>query len=268
MESPSPYWQDLTGPEAAALGAADAVAVLPLAAIEQHGAHLPLSTDLDIGNGLLREALPLLPFGFPVTVLPPLAVGASMEHTSFAGTLSLAPETALRVIGELGAATARCGLRRLVLFNSHGGNRQVADLAALGLRREHALLVVKANYFRFRPPADALPAAELRHGLHGGALETALMLHFRPDAVRREHIADAPSLGQLLEAGNRHLGPEGEASIAWLAEDLNAGGVVGDATLATPELGARLAAHFAGVLAQVLVEVRRCPLPGSASSRT
>lgn len=265
MEQRSPYWQELTAPEAATLGAADAVAVLPLAAIEQHGAHLPLSTDLDIGNGLIGEALPLLPRWFPLTVLPPLAVGASMEHTSFAGTLSLAPETALHVIGELGAAVARAGLRRLVLFNSHGGNRQVADLAALRLRREHGLLVVKANYFRFRPPADALPATELRHGLHGGALETALMLHFRPDAVRREQIADAPSLGQRLAAGNDYLGPEGEASIAWLAEDLNAGGTVGDATLATPDLGARLAAYFAGVLAQVLVETRRCPLPGSKS---
>jgi creatinine amidohydrolase len=261
MEPMSPYWQDLTSPEAAALAKADAVAVLPLAAIEQHGPHLPLSTDLDIGRGLLDETLPLLPAWFPVTVLPALAIGTSTEHASFPGTLSLAPETAMSVIADIGRAVAVAGLRRLVLFNSHGGNRQIADLAGLALRRAHGLLVVKANYFRFRPPSDALPAAELRHGIHGGALETALMLHFRPDAVRRDQFADAPSLGHRLAASNRYLGPEGDASIAWLAEDLNPTGVVGNAGLATPEMGARLAAHFAAVLAQVLVETRRCPLP-------
>ncbi len=267
MECSSRYWQNLTSPEVASLAGGDAVAVLPLAAIEQHGAHLPLSTDLNIGAGLLREALARLPDDFPVTVLPPIAVGASMGHTAFAGTLSLEPETAIAMIGELGAAVARAGLRRLVLFNSHGGNRQVADLAGLRLRRDFDLLVVKANYFRFRPPEDMLAAVELRHGLHGGALETALMLHFHPERVRREQAIDAPSLGHRLERDNAHLGPEGEASIAWLAEDLNPSGVVGNAAAATPEMGKRLAAHFAGVLAEVLRETMSCPLPSVTSQQ-
>ncbi|MEX0732757.1 MAG: creatininase family protein [Aquisalimonadaceae bacterium] len=248
------YWKDLTTIELADYAARDAVALLPLAAIEQHGPHLPLSTDLDIGNGLIKQAVEYLAEDFPLLVLPPLMIGDSMEHTAFSGTLSLEPETVITVIQQTGAAAARAGIRRLVLFNSHGGNRQVADIAALRLRRDHDLLVVKANYFRFPPVDVGLGSGELRHGIHGGALETALMLHFRHDAVRMERALAGISLGQALERDNSHLGPEGVASFAWMAQDLNVSGVVGDATQATAAMGEKLAAHYAGILAEVLEE--------------
>ncbi|MGD9871960.1 MAG: creatininase family protein, partial [Thauera sp.] len=216
-----PWWQDLTPRQIGALAAAGGVAVLPLAAIEQHGEHLPLSTDLDIGLGLLEAALPKLRAGLPVCVLPPVAVGLSLEHCAFAGTLSLSPETALATVVELGDSVARAGFRRLVLFNSHGGNKAVLDLAALKLRVAHHMLVVRANYFRFAPPPDALPADELRHGLHGGALETAMMLHLAPHKVRRAAIDDFASIGREMAARGCVLGPEGEAGFAWMAQDLN-----------------------------------------------
>lgn len=247
-----PWWQDLTPRQIERLAAADGVAVLPLAAIEQHGEHLPLSTDLDIGLGLLQAALPRLRTGLPLCVLPPLAVGLSLEHRGFTGTLSLSPETALATLAELGDSVARAGIRRLVLFNSHGGNKALLDLAALKLRAAHRMLVVRANYFRFAPPIDALPAAELRHGLHGGALETAMMLHLAPHKVRVEAIDTFPSLGQTMAAQGRTLAPEGEAGFAWMAEDLNPGGATGDARVADAALGARLVGHFASVLARVI----------------
>jgi creatinine amidohydrolase len=228
--------------------------VLPLAAIEQHGEHLPLSTDLDIARGLLQAALPRLRAGLPVCVLPPLAVGLSLEHTAFAGTLSLSPETALAVLGELGDSVARAGFRRLVLFNSHGGNKAIVDLAALRLRAAHRMLVVKANYFRFAPPPDALPADELRHGLHGGALETALMLQLAPHKLRRSAMAEHVALGARMAAAGQLLGPEGEAGFGWMAQDLDACGVAGDARLADAALGGRLVAHYAAALARLIEE--------------
>ncbi|WP_110686976.1 creatininase family protein [Salinicola aestuarinus] len=248
------YWQSLTAPELAALADDTTVAVLPLAAIEQHGAHLPLSTDLEIGNGLLVAALSRLETSASVVVLPPLVLGASLEHTGFAGTLSLSPEAAIGVIESLGDAVNRAGIRRLVLFNSHGGNKAVIDLAALKLRAAHAMLVVKANYFRFAPPADALPAEELRHGLHGGALETAMMLHLAPEAVRREHLVEAVSEGQTRASAGATLGPEGDAGYAWMAQDLHPSGVTGNARLADADTGRRLVAHFATRLATVIDE--------------
>ncbi len=262
MPEPSlPYWHTQTTIEAAELAGRDPVVVLPLAAIEQHGPHLPLSTDLDIGLGLLAEACRRLPRDVPVSVLPPHTSGASREHARFPGTLSLDPELASETIRQHGAAIAATGIRRLVLFNSHGGNTGALDLAALALREDHGLLVVKASYFAFsRPPQVALPDTEWRHGLHGGAVETAMMLHLRPDLVRRDAVRAFGSLGHDLEGSLRRLGPEGEASFAWLAGDLNVDGVTGDATLATAEMGAQLVGHYGQVLAEVIEDARAFPL--------
>lgn len=250
----SPWWQDLTPQRIARCAARDGVALLPLAAIEQHGEHLPLSTDLDIANGLVAAALPRVRADVPVCVLPPLAVGLSLEHTGFAGTLSLSPETALAVLGELGDSVARAGFRRLVLFNSHGGNKALVDLAALKLRAAHGMLVVRANYFRFALPSGVLDADELRHGLHGGALETSMMLHLVPHAVRREALGDFRSLGAQMAADGCLLGPEGEAGFGWMAQDLHGSGAAGNAQDASAALGARLVDHFAARLAQLIDE--------------
>lgn len=248
------YWQDQTPQSLAALAAAGAVAVWPLAAIEQHGEHLPLSTDLDIAQGLCASALAQLRPGVTVCLLPPLAVGMSLEHTHFAGTLSLSPQTLLATLTEIGEHVARAGFRRLVMLNSHGGNRAVVDLAALALRASQGMLVVRANYFMMTPPPEALPEAELRHGLHGGALETAIMLAIAPQSVRTEHLPQARSLGEDLAARGNVLGPEAEAGFAWMAQDLHPGGSTGDARLASAELGARLLKHYGGKLARVIEE--------------
>lgn len=256
-----PRWQDMTTPEIRALAARDPVVILPLAAIEQHGPHLPLSTDLDIGLGLLDAAASRLGDAHAVVVLPPIAVAASMEHESFPGTLSLDPETAQAVIRHHGAAVVRAGFRRLLLCNSHGGNTQVMDLAGLCLRRDHGLLVVKCSYFRLPPPADLdLPTGELRHGLHGGAIETSMMLHLQRDSVRTALCGDRVSVGFRLERELARLGPEGEASFSWMTEDLHPDGAVGNALLADADLGARLVAHYGAAIAQVIRDTAAFPL--------
>jgi len=257
----SRQWSALDAAERTAVVARDPVLVLPLAATEQHGPHLPVSTDADIGLGLLSAALERLPDAADVWLLPPVTVGASTEHLSFPGTRSISTEDLIHAICGTGEALAAEGVRRLVLANSHGGNRHAMEVAGLRLRRAHRMLVVKASYFRFARPDDVgLPAREWRHGLHGGAVETAMMMHLRPDLLRGEAVSDFASLGSELEETLRRLGPEGEASFAWLAEDLNPKGVVGDAGLATPEMGARLVAHYGRVLAEVLEDAARFPL--------
>ena len=261
MSDPIRYWQAMTTTEARAFAARDPVVILPLAGIEQHGPHLPLSTDLDIGLGLLREASRQLPDGLPARVLPPQATGASREHLRFAGTLSLDTELVVELIHQHGTALAESGVRRLVIFNSHGGNVAAMDTAALRLRDEHGMLVVKASYFSFSRPDDvALPEAEWRHGLHGGAVETAMMLHLCPSTVHTDVLQRFRSLGHDLDGTLKRLGPEGEASFAWLAGDLNPDGVTGDARLADAETGLRLVAHYGRVLADVIQDARVFPL--------
>ena len=251
----------MTTADAARLAERDPVVILPLAATEQHGPHLPLSTDLEIGMGLLAEAFGHLPPDFPAWVLPPQAVGSSREHMHFPGTLSLDPELLSEAIHQQGVAVAECGVRRLVLSNSHGGNRQALDIAGLRLREEHGLLVVKAHYFDFPPPEGVtLPDSEWRHGLHGGAVETAMMLHLQPDLVRTGDVSDARSLGEELEGTLGRVGPEGAAAFSWLADDLHRSGMTGDARLADAEMGRRLVASYGGALAEVIRDAKAFPL--------
>ena len=260
-DDPIRYLQSLTTVEAAALAPRDPVIVLPLAAVEQHGPHLPLSTDLVIGLGVLAEAFSRLPPDLPAWALPPQAVGTSGEHRRFPGTLSLTPELLVESVVQMGAAVGAAGIRRLVVANSHGGNLSAIDIAARRLREEHRLLVVKTSYFDGPRPAGAgLPDEEWRYGLHGGAVETAMMRHLRPDLVRLDAVQRFPSLDADLSGTLRQVSAEGGASFAWLAGDLNPEGVAGDATLGSAELGARLLAHYGQVLAEVIRDARGFPL--------
>jgi len=256
-----PQWQAMTTDDVRRAAERDPVVILPLAAIEQHGPHLPLSTDLDFGMGLLASAFRHLPDDFPVWVLPMQAVGSSREHVRFPGTLSLDAELLSSVIYQYGVAVARCGIRRLLLSNSHGGNRAALDAAGLRLREERGLLVVKVSYFDLpRPESVDLPDSEWRHGLHAGAVETAMMLHLRPDLVRTGEIRDARTLGEELEDIVRRLSPEGAVSFSWLADDLSRSGAVGNALRADAAKGERLVAHYGEALADVIRDVRAFPL--------
>lgn len=252
-------WADRTTTEAA--GDDRTVAILPLAAIEQHGPHLPLSTDLDIGLGILAAALDELGSTSDVRVLPALPVGASPEHEALPGTLSWDAGLLEEAIVRTGAAVAASGVRRLILFNAHGGNKATMETAGLRLRQGLGMLVVKASWFRFpRPDGLRLPESEWTHGLHGGAVETSMMLHLHPDRVRSREVRDFPSFGEELAADSEHLGAEGVASFAWMATDLNPAGVTGRASLATPEAGRTLVEHYGAVLAGVVRDTVRFPL--------
>ncbi|MWJ27088.1 creatininase family protein [Halomonas sp. ZH2S] len=258
------HWHDLSGPGLATCAERDPVAVLVLGAIEQHGAHLPLSTDLDIGLGLQEAMLQALASRHAtpdVLCLPALAVGASDEHISFSGTLSLPAPLVIATLEAYGDSLARAGIKRLMLLNSHGGNKAVMDIAALTLRRRHAMWVAKTTYTRLSPPVDLLPTNEWRHGLHGGAVETAMMLHLAPEKVAMQHAGNFAFSGESGAAQGGRLGLEGQASLAWLAEDLTPKGLAGNATLASAELGRRLVEHYAAALADVVVELASMRLP-------
>ncbi len=256
-----PEWKHLTSGEVAALAREDPVAVLPLAAVEQHGLHLPLSTDVEIGLGILKAAFSRLPEGFPAWVLPVQSIGSSIEHESFAGTLSLSPEHLAEAICQIGRAVRGAGVRRLVLSNSHGGNRAVMETAGMRLRRECGLLVVRVSHFDLSPPDESgIDPLELRHGLHGGALETSMMLWLRPDLVRPAESGHAVSLGEELERAGSLIGPEGPAAFSWLAEDLNATGVTGDPGVADAETGRILVDHYGAALAGAIEAARAFPL--------
>ncbi len=257
---PRRLWQDMTTEEFARLDAARAIAVLPVGAIEQHGPHLPVSVDACINRGVLARALELAPDDLPVTVLPMLPVGKSNEHIDFPGTLTLSAPTLIRVWTEVGASVARAGVRKLVLFNSHGGQVAVIDIVARDLRIEHRMLVVPYSWSDAGIPDDLFPPEEVQHGIHAGAIETAMMLHLRPDLVRMDRAENFRSLSMEMAAGYRRLSPIGRVRMGWQAQDLNPDGACGDATNADAERGRALVEHAAQALVELLVEIDCYPL--------
>ena len=256
----SRYWQDHTTTDFAGLDALETLALLPVAAIEQHGPHLPLATDALINRGIVRGMLDRAPPWPTVLVLPPMNVGDSLEHTAFAGTLSISSETLLAAWTDIGRSVARAGLRKLVILNSHGGQIPLVDLAARRLRAETGMLVARANYMRFGMPANLFDKDEIARGLHGGEIETSLMLHLHPELVRADALDNFRSTGELLATRNRLFGVEQPVGFGWMSQDIHPNGVCGNAMRADAERGAQLIEHLCNALITLLREVAEAPL--------
>ena len=255
---PKGYWDDLTTEDFRELDAASTVVLFAVSATEQHGPHLPLSTDACIGRGIVARALELAPDDLVILVMHQATVGLSLEHARFPGTLSHDAETLIAAWCQIGDGVAAAGLRKLVFVNSHGGQPQIVDIVAQRLRARHRMLVVRANTFGFGVPPGLFDDAEVDHVLHGGAIETSMMLHLRPDLVRMDKVEDFTSLGQAMEG--EAIAPHGAAPFAWESGDLNPAGVTGNAAAASAEKGAALIDHLARALVGVLEEARAFPL--------
>jgi creatinine amidohydrolase len=223
----SGYWQDLTTADFGRVDAETTVALLPVAAVEQHGPHLPLATDAIINEALVRA------------------------------TLERVPASAWT---DIGRGVARTGLRKLVVLNTHGGQKALVDLLALRLRSELGMLVVRATYFAFGAPPGLFDPVEVVHDIHGGEVETSLLLHVRPELVRTAAIADFKGLPHELAARNKMLGAEKPVGIGWRAEDLHAAGACGNAARADGRRGAQHLSYLADRLAALLGEVATTPL--------
>ena len=253
------HWQILSTTDFHALDPERTVVLLPLAAVEQHGPHLPLATDALINAGLIA-ALAGRKLRAEVLVLPPQVVGHSLEHAAYPGTLTLAAESLLQSWCGIAQSVAAAGLRKLVLLNTHGGNNALVHVAALRMRAASAMLAVRANYTALGSPPGLFAVEELRDGLHGGEMETSLMLHLHPELVRTEELADFKGLTHDMSAINRLLGPEKPVGFGWLSSDLSTTGASGNAAAADAQRGAKLLAYLAAALARLVDEVAATPL--------
>lgn len=257
---PRRRWTEMTTEDFRDSSVADWIAVLPVAAVEQHGPHLPLGVDSAIGDGYLARALELVPDSLPVTVLPMQRVGTSAEHTAFPGTLSIAPETLIRAWTDIGRSVARAGVRKLIFMNSHGGNTAVLDIVARSLRIGSGMLAVQCHWQRFGYPEGVFTPQEVRHGIHAGGIETSLMLEFQPDLVRMEEARDFRPYTLDMERDFAHLRATSPAGFGWMAQDINETGAIGDAASATAEAGRAAVEHGARAFVQLLEDVARFPM--------
>ena len=259
---PSRFWSHLTTRDFDAFDPATTVAVLPLGATEQHGPHLPLGVDSVLADGIVAAALPLLPAALPTLFLPTQHVGLSPEHASFPGTLTVSAETLIRLWNEIGASVARAGVRKLVLFNAHGGHVGAMDIVARELRAAHGLIVYGVSWFNL-PLGDAgtqFSAEEHRFGVHAGDIETSMMLALAPQDVVMAAARDFSSASQQRAAHYPILGNGRSAKLGWAMEDYNAQGAAGNAAAATAAKGQAVVDAAAQQLALLLAEVSRLPL--------
>jgi creatinine amidohydrolase len=257
---PNRTWMDMTWQDIAGADTGRWIAVLPLAAVEQHGPHLPLGVDSYIAEAYLARVRQIMPADLPVTFLPVQRIGVSAEHLAYPGTLTVSPATAIATWTEIGESLLRAGLRKLVLVTSHGGNTAAMELVARDLRTRLGMLAVTVGWHRFGYPDGAFTAEEKKHGIHGGAIETSLMLAGKPETVRTEKLPNATPATIAMAQEFKWLGAYRPAGFAWMTQDLNPTGAVGDATLATAEKGEAALAHGAQAFVELLGEIDRFDL--------
>jgi creatinine amidohydrolase len=255
MTLPKRNWMDMTWQDIAGAATGRWIAVLPLAAVEQHGPHLPLGVDTYIAEAYLARVEKILPPELPVTFLPVQRVGISAEHLSYPGTLTLSATTAIAAWTELGESLARAGVRKLVLVTSHGGNVAAMEIVARDLRTRLGMLAVTVGWHRFGYPDGAFGSEEKKHGIHGGDIETSLMLAAQPDTVRMDKAANATPASIAMAREFKWLSATRPAGFAWMTQDLNASGSLGDATLATAKKGEASLMQGAQAFVELLREV-------------
>jgi creatinine amidohydrolase len=268
---PSFFWADYSTTHFQALQTsgriAQTIAVLPVAATEQHGPHLPLQVDSCIADGVVAAALPHLAPDSTALFLPTQAVGFSPEHARFAGTLTLKAETLIRLWTDIGESVAATGVKKMVLFNAHGGQANFMDIVGRDLRARLGMLVYSVNWYGLplvdeqgEDVSSLFSADEHRFGIHAGDIETSLMLALAPAHVQMHQAKHFASTSQARAAQFDILGNGKTAKLAWQIQDYNTAGAVGNAAAATADKGEQVLQAAGRALARLLGEVQQLPL--------
>lgn len=254
-------WAERRAPEFANIDPNTSIAILPTAAIEQHGPHLPTGTDTMIMQGMLNAFKVACPNTLDPWILPVQSVGKSNEHLWSRGTITLSASTTLAAWTEIGLSAARAGFRKIVIVNSHGGNLDLISILSRELRVQAGMLAVKCQWGSFGHPADMYSEHERQYGIHGGDVETSLMLNFQPECVDMDRATNFKS-----SAETDLIPPIGPVSRGWIAADLNSDGTVGDASNATVEKGKLTTEHQVSGFIELLHAMQKMDVPEAKAS--
>lgn len=240
-----PFWCDMTSADFQCEEISKTVAVLPIAAVEQHGAHLPAGTDAMLAEGYIDRVLSLKESELPLIFLPVQQIGWSEEHLGFQGTLTSTWRHLIPVWMDIALSVKRSGINKLIIINSHGGNVPLMDILIQDLRVHHGMIASATNWLRFGYPEGLFSADEIAYGIHGGAIETSMMLHLRADLVDMDQAITQISRQQEMVESNNHLRFYGRKAMGWTMDDLSSTGIAGDVTLADANKGVQLIDHIA-----------------------
>jgi creatinine amidohydrolase len=259
MPHPLPRYHDndVTSPSTESAKRGDWIAVLPLGAHEQHGPHLPFETDTLIAQGLVDRIIPALPADLPITFLPVEPVGYSIEHMDVAGTKTLTFDEAVHRWLRIAEELHQQGIRKLVMLNAHGGNAPLLTIVTTEARVRFNMLAVATSWTRFGQPQGWIAPEDKAIDIHGGDIETSVMLALWPDWVTMERAENFPSRQADFANTFRHLRAYGPHAFGWKMSDLNDKGAAGNATAATAERGEQLVTHAVNGIIELLRDVER-----------
>ncbi|NWJ26990.1 creatininase family protein [Rhizobium sp. RM] len=254
------YWNELNTLDFATLDPENTVAILPIASTEQHGPHLPVATDVAIAEGMLSEFRVQKPADLATLVLPTQQIGKANEHIYGPGTLSFDADLLIRMWTSIGQKVSEAGVKKMVIVNSHGGNVDIMSIVGRELRVRYGMAVVGTQWGRFGHPEGLIGEHEMKFGIHGGEVETSLMLHFRPELVRMEKAQNFTSKAEWQKERSRFIQPLPPHALAWIAHDLNDNGVVGDASKGTAAKGEAICKHQVSGFIELLRDLANYPL--------
>jgi creatinine amidohydrolase len=236
------------------------IAVLPLGAHEQHGPHLPFETDTIIAAGIAARAAAIMPAHLDVRFLPVEPVGYSIEHMDVEGSKTLAFDEAVNRWLSIAGVLHAEGIDKLVLLNAHGGNSPLMTIVATEARVRFGMLCVATSWTRFGAEAGIVTPEEKSLGIHGGDIETSVMLALAPQMVDMTRAVDFANRQAAFAEDFRYLRAYGPHAFGWKARDLNPQCVTGNASLATAEKGEAMIARAAEGFIALLDDVDRFDL--------
>ncbi|MBE0342370.1 creatininase family protein [Paenibacillus sp. 28ISP30-2] len=241
----------LTSKQVKALPKEKALVILPVGAVEQHGPHLPVYTDTLIGEATLTQTLERVRPDKEIWLLPPVSYGKSNAHIGLPGTISLSAGTLHAIMLDIAESLKASGFRKLLLFNTHGGNVDLLNTVSREIRIRTGMMVFYLSPSSLNVAEDLLSPEELEYGIHGGDYETSLVMSIKPDWVQKEFLVkELPDMYSY-----RFLTLEGKIRFAWKMADISATGIAGDATMATPEKGRIIQDRITAILSEALEEL-------------
>jgi creatinine amidohydrolase len=247
------YFHSRTREEIAQFASAGYPVIIPLAATEQHGPHLPVFTDSLICESIVNHAASRASEQTPMLVTPVFTVGCSDHHLQYNGTLSFSSATYLHMLNDIGESLVACGFHKIIFVNGHGGNERIMHQIASDFAVKHPVWTASASYWSIA--AKALEDIQAREvGMvpgHAGGFETSLIMALRPEWVKRERISDLHVERPWLGAGipGTFIGRHNELT--------GYDGYTDASHLATPEKGETYLNAIVGAVSDWLVQVSR-----------
>ncbi len=256
MPMPLPYFEE-NDPSLKPSDRGDWIVVLPLGAHEQHGPHLPFETDTLIAEGIVKRTISAMPRSLPVAFLPVEPVGYSIEHMGVAGTKTLGFDEAVHRWLGIAEKLHDQGVNKFMMLNAHGGNSPLMTIVATEARVRFDMLAVATSWTRFGLPENLISAEDKAIDIHGGDIETSVMMAFHPEKVDMSEAKNFSSRQSEYEKRFRHLRAYGKHAFGWKMSDLNKTGVSGNAAAANDQKGEALIAHAVKGIVELLHDMAK-----------